>query len=130
MTWVDAFRPGTRWRHERARLVILSGTAAAARQLIGRETELGAIATALAAARHGHPSILLVEGEAGIGKTRLVGEASILARSEDITVLSGGTAHLAGQDLPFGPVASALRGVVNWPTALSDAGWEIGGSDI
>ena len=49
--------------------------AAAKLRLVGREAELSAITTALAVASEHRPSIVLVEGEPGIGKTRLVDEA-------------------------------------------------------
>ena len=95
--------------------------AAANRRLVGRESELSVITTALTAASEQRPSIVLVEGDPGIGKTRLIYEASTIARRRGITVLSGGASHLSGQDLPFGPVASAFRGTLQWP-ATPDAG--------
>src|SRR5215203_3331539 len=48
-------------------------------ELIGREAELQALAGALDAARTGRGSLIVVGGEAGVGKTRLVGEVSLLA---------------------------------------------------
>ena len=67
----------------------------------------------------------MVEGEAGIGKTRLVDELAGIARRQGITVLTGGTPHLSGPDLPFAPVVTALRGVVQWPDRFDGKGWEV-----
>jgi len=52
----------------------------AARPLFGRAAELRTLMSAWAAARAGHGRVVLVTGEAGIGKTRLVAE---LARRAD-----------------------------------------------
>jgi predicted ATPase len=43
--------------------------------LLEREAEIGTIQRLVAAARGGTGRLLLVEGHAGIGKTRLLGEA-------------------------------------------------------
>ncbi|ROO85021.1 regulatory LuxR family protein [Actinocorallia herbida] len=55
------------------------------------------------------PSIVLVGGEAGIGKTRLVRE---FAEHAGATVLSGGCVELGSDGLPFAPFSAALRGLV------------------
>ncbi len=44
----------------------------------------------MGAAARGEPTILVLEGEAGIGKTRLAGEAIDTSRSLGFTVLAGG----------------------------------------
>jgi len=74
---------------------------------VGREAEL---ALAVAAARRlasGRGSVLVVEGEAGIGKTRLVQSVVDDARSRDVAVFYG-QAHPFERTRPFGVVASAL----------------------
>jgi len=40
-------------------------------------------------ARSGRPTILLLVGEAGIGKTRLADEAAVMARADGMRVLRG-----------------------------------------
>src|SRR5690242_17081232 len=42
------------------------------RAFVGRERELAALRSALDTARSGHPAVVVVEGEPGIGKTSLV----------------------------------------------------------
>lgn len=74
------------------------------RPFIGREPERAALAGALAAARCGQGMLVLLAGEAGVGKTRLAEE--VLAEAGG-RVLRGG----AMQDgtPPYGPVVAALR---------------------
>jgi predicted ATPase len=57
-------------------------------QLVERDRELAAIDKALAAARDGTGEAILVEGEAGIGKTALLGTAARIARESEMTVLT------------------------------------------
>src|SRR5947209_1462442 len=51
--------------------------------LIGRETELQQLQAVWRRAAAGHPSLVIVTGEAGIGKTRLLEELLDRAASED-----------------------------------------------
>ncbi len=69
---------------------------------VGRREELRSLVQAL---RVG-PSVVLVKGEAGIGKSRLLREAT--GRLESATVMWGGC-HPLREPLPFGPVIDALR---------------------
>ena len=55
---------------------------------------------------------MLVGGEAGVGKTRLVGEVVAAARGNRATVLVGGCVELGGEGVPFAPLIEALRGFV------------------
>jgi predicted ATPase/DNA-binding NarL/FixJ family response regulator len=81
--------------------------------LVGRATELEALLAALDRAAGGRPTTVLVDGEAGIGKTRLVGEFSEHARASGAIVLRGVSVRLGNEDaLPFAPVVEALRGVL------------------
>jgi DNA-binding CsgD family transcriptional regulator/tetratricopeptide (TPR) repeat protein len=65
---------------------------------------------ALIRARAGVPSTVLVGGEAGVGKTRLVGE--FIDRADDARVLVGGCLELGTEGLPFAPFTAVLRGLV------------------
>jgi DNA-binding CsgD family transcriptional regulator len=79
---------------------------------VGREAELAALTAALEAAVAGDPSVVLVSGEAGVGKTRLVEEAAGRADAEGVRVLSGSCIEMGGEGLPFGPLAHALRSLM------------------
>jgi DNA-binding CsgD family transcriptional regulator len=76
--------------------------------LVGRDRELAVIGELLRALRRGAATTLLVEGEAGIGKTRLVEALTDLAHGEGLTVFHG-NAHPFERTRPFGAVADALE---------------------
>lgn len=80
--------------------------------LIGRSEELVRLRAALAPGQGGQTRAILIAGEAGVGKTRLVAEFSQVARAEGALVLAGGCIDLGEGGLPFGPVVEALRGYV------------------
>ena len=74
------------------------------RPLVGRHAELEQLDRALDKARLGSGSLVLIAGEAGVGKTRLVED---LAEGSGATVLWGRASH--GAPAPYGPVVAALR---------------------
>ena len=77
---------------------------------IGREAELGRLARAYARATTGESRIVVVAGEAGIGKTRLVATfADRVARASGVRVLIGGCLPLGTGGLPYGPFVEAFR---------------------
>src|SRR5215212_6518173 len=80
--------------------------------LVGRTEELARLAAAGDRAAAGTPTAVLIGGEAGVGKTRLVGEVVAAARANGATVLVGGCVELGGEGVPFAPLIEALRGVV------------------
>jgi DNA-binding CsgD family transcriptional regulator len=104
------------------------GSAARA-ALFEREGEVAALVTVVGEAAEGQPRVVVVEGEAGIGKTRLLAETRRLADAAGIRLLSarGGElerefafgvvrqlfdSHLSGGDLPLlDGAAAAARGV-------------------
>lgn len=77
---------------------------------VGRARELAVLGDALDGARAGTASTVLVGGEAGVGKTRLVGE--LAERADDALVLVGGCLELGTEGLPFAPFTAVLRGLV------------------
>jgi DNA-binding CsgD family transcriptional regulator/tetratricopeptide (TPR) repeat protein len=79
---------------------------------VGRTEELARLAAAGDRAAAGTPTAVLIGGEAGVGKTRLVGEVVAAARANGATVLVGGCVELGGEGVPFAPLIEALRGVV------------------
>ena len=78
-------------------------------ELVGREQEIGALRAALARAADGEPGIVVVAGEAGIGKTRLMDEFAGRVRDDGMRVLVGGCLDLADDGLPYAPLTEALR---------------------
>ncbi len=78
---------------------------------IGRVAELEALEAGLDRARAGGSPTALVSGEAGIGKSRLVGEFSRRAQP-DALVLTGACAPFGSTPPPFTPVVEALRAYV------------------
>ena len=74
---------------------------------MGREAELAVAVAAVRRLTAGRGSVLIVEGEAGIGKTRLVQSIVDDARSGDVAVLSG-QAHPFERTRPFGVVSSIM----------------------
>ncbi len=77
--------------------------------LAGRTEELGTLDAALARARAGEPQALVVAGEAGVGKTRLVEEFLAGARAAGAVTAAGGCVELGADGLPFAPFTTALR---------------------
>ncbi|MCB0137444.1 MAG: AAA family ATPase, partial [Caldilineaceae bacterium] len=71
--------------------------------LIGREQEWDLLATACRQRRHG--GVILIDGEAGVGKSRLMQE---VATAQGVLTLNGAN-HAGGQSLPYQPLSQALR---------------------
>jgi DNA-binding CsgD family transcriptional regulator/tetratricopeptide (TPR) repeat protein len=81
--------------------------------LVGRSGQLSVLDTALAEAGSGNPSAVLVGGEAGVGKSRLVSEFGERSRGKGARVLAGGCLELGVDGLPFAPFTSMLRELVH-----------------
>jgi ATP/maltotriose-dependent transcriptional regulator MalT len=79
--------------------------------LIGRADYLGRLDEALADARLGQPAAVLIGGEAGVGKSRLVSEFAARAAGE-ARALTGGCLELGASGLPFAPFTALLRQLV------------------
>jgi DNA-binding SARP family transcriptional activator len=90
---------------------------ARATALPGRDKETARLAEAWRGAVEGRPALVLLAGEAGIGKTRLADEVSGLARATTGTVLSA-RCYAAERSLFLQPVVEALTTlVVGMPAA-------------
>lgn len=82
---------------------------------VGRAGELttltGALtrATAAPAGGGGEPQALLIGGEAGVGKTRLVEEFLAVAVRREAVVAVGGCVEIGADGLPYAPFSTALR---------------------
>jgi DNA-binding NarL/FixJ family response regulator len=75
--------------------------------LVGREAELAATRAAVAAAAGGESRVLALLGEAGIGKSALLGSLRAQAEEAGMLVLEGRAAEHE-RDLPFGLVVDAF----------------------
>jgi DNA-binding SARP family transcriptional activator/predicted ATPase len=90
--------------------------------LVGRDAALAALVAAHAGARP-DGGLAVIEGEAGIGKTRLANELVNRARSDGAIVLAA-RCHDDEAGLPYGPVVELLREAVmnaesaGWPDTL------------
>ncbi|MDQ6795155.1 MAG: AAA family ATPase, partial [Chloroflexota bacterium] len=80
--------------------------------LIGRDDELALLARGYDEAAGGRGSTVLIGGEAGIGKSRLLAAAFDVARRDEAVVLLGGAVGLADGAMPFAPIVEALRPLV------------------
>ena len=78
-------------------------------RFVGRAGELARLEQALGRAAEGTPTLLLLGGDAGVGKTRLVEEFSRRAREGGARVLAGGCLELGDGGLPYGAVTEVLR---------------------
>ncbi|MFF7973677.1 AAA family ATPase [Streptomyces sp. NPDC007905] len=76
---------------------------------VGRTGELDTLNDALARAAAGEPQALLLGGEAGVGKTRLVEEFATAACRRASVVAVGGCVEIGADGLPFAPFSTALR---------------------
>jgi DNA-binding CsgD family transcriptional regulator len=76
---------------------------------VGRIEELDLLGEILDRARAGQAATVLVSGDAGIGKSRLVEEFGRRARRDGARVATGFCLPIAGGGLPYGPVVGILR---------------------
>ncbi|MEO8967316.1 MAG: AAA family ATPase [Solirubrobacteraceae bacterium] len=77
-------------------------------RLIGRDRELAVLGQLLGHVERGVTATGVIEGEAGVGKTRLLAGLFTAARDAGATVLHG-AAHPLERTRPFGPLVDALR---------------------
>ncbi len=94
---------GGPWHHEN---VTMSAPA-----MIGRDADLARLEERLDEVRAGAPFTVIVGGEAGIGKTRLIAEFEAGLPS-DVLLLAGQCVDLGSVAAPYAPVKTALRTLV------------------
>jgi DNA-binding CsgD family transcriptional regulator/tetratricopeptide (TPR) repeat protein len=83
-------------------------------RFVGRVGELAELELALREATAGTPAVVLLGGESGVGKTRLVTELQrrLADADEPALVLRGESVEQRDGELPYAPLLSALRPVV------------------
>jgi DNA-binding CsgD family transcriptional regulator/tetratricopeptide (TPR) repeat protein len=79
------------------------------RQLVGRADELAGVHATTQAAANGEVRVVLLSGDAGIGKTRLVTTAIDQARRDGFITALGGCLQLGEVSVAYAPLAEALR---------------------
>jgi DNA-binding CsgD family transcriptional regulator len=90
----------------------------AANGLLERDAQLAELGAALARAREGHGGVVLVTGEAGAGKTRLV---RTVLKQAGLPALAAESTQEAGE--PFAPIASLIRARLrDEPGSLAEVG--------
>jgi DNA-binding CsgD family transcriptional regulator len=82
-------------------------------RFVGRTQELARLRELLDRATTGEPLLVLLGGEAGVGKTRLAEQLAAAAQEQGARVLRGGCVPLGEEGLPFAPVIQALRGLAD-----------------
>jgi DNA-binding CsgD family transcriptional regulator/tetratricopeptide (TPR) repeat protein len=88
------------------------GDRVASPTLVGRLEELELLEAARGRAADGEPAVVLVGGEAGVGKTRLVAELTARCAPDGTRVLAGGCVPVGEGALPYAPIVEALRALV------------------
>ncbi len=81
-------------------------------QFVGRDAELEMLAVAVHSVCSGNPELVIIEGESGLGKSRLLWEAIDRYRPENALVVQAHGVALMGDQLPYGIVAEAVRSSV------------------
>ncbi len=96
--------------------------------LVGRAQQLAVLDAALPPSGQDGPSVVLIGGEAGVGKSRLVSEFAARSRAAGARVLTGGCVELGTDGLPFAPFTAVLRDLVRDLGADGVAGLMAGGA--
>jgi DNA-binding CsgD family transcriptional regulator/tetratricopeptide (TPR) repeat protein len=103
----------------------------AATSFVGRTAELAVLRRCVDEARSGGPAPLAVLlGEAGVGKTRCLQTFLATAQEAGATVLLGGCPPLSGNELPYAPLAEALRGLRRTAGPERMAEWLAGQDEV
>ncbi len=90
--------------------------------LVGRAAELARLTTQVDRALAGRSTAVLLAGDAGVGKTRLLGELARRVADDGARVLTGHCVDLGDVGLPYLPFVDLLRPVAADPDAAGVAG--------
>jgi class 3 adenylate cyclase len=82
--------------------------------IVGRAAEFRIMSAAYARVMAGQSQVVLITGEVGIGKTRLVEELTGRSAADGARVRVGESAPMAGAALPYGPFVAALGHEAEW----------------
>jgi predicted ATPase len=79
---------------------------------VGRVEELQTLEAARRRAADGAPAVVLVGGEAGVGKTRLTSELTVRGATDGTRVLVGGCVPVGDGAFPYAPIVETLRALI------------------
>ena len=85
--------------------------------IVGRADELARLLAHVDRAAGGRASSVLLAGDAGVGKTRLLDELAVRATERGVRVLVGHCVDLGDVGLPYLPFVDLLRPVAGRPRA-------------
>jgi DNA-binding NarL/FixJ family response regulator len=88
---------------------------------VGRVVERARLEAALEAAEQGEPGLVLIGGEAGIGKSRLAAELVSIANARGAMVARGLCLETKAATLPFGPWVEILEELIRRDPSTGDA---------
>src|SRR4051794_40597166 len=98
--------------------------------LIGRADVLGLLVDHLDAALRAEPNVVVLRGEAGIGKSRVTNALAAKARDAGALVAVGHCTPVSGSELAFGPFVEMLGEIAavttEWDDVVGDAGPVLG----
>src|SRR5262249_14951779 len=80
--------------------------------LVGRRAELTLVEEAIEQAEAGIPGLVAIGGEAGVGKTFLMGHVAARFQEADSYVINTTCVELGTHGLPLAPATAALRQIV------------------
>jgi predicted ATPase len=89
---------------------------------VGRVAELDQLDAALAALPERGAATVLVAGDAGMGKSRLIEEFCARARARRALVAVGACSPAEGGGLPYGPIVGMLRDIARQVADAAAAG--------
>jgi DNA-binding CsgD family transcriptional regulator/tetratricopeptide (TPR) repeat protein len=89
-------------------------------QFVGRVEHLAALTAAFDQVANGRTTTVLIGGDAGVGKTRLVEEFSSIARSAGALVATGVCVPTDSGGLPYAPIVGIVRDVLSQIDANAD----------
>jgi class 3 adenylate cyclase len=90
--------------------------------IVGRAVQLRIVSAVYARALAGQSQVMVITGEAGLGKTRLVEELTGWSAADGAQVRVGESAPMAGAALAYGPFVAALGNEAGWLLANGNEG--------
>ena len=82
-------------------------------QFVGRTEQLAVLGAAFEQVSNGRTTTVLIGGDAGVGKTRLVEEFSSIARGQGALVATGVCVPTDSGGLPYAPIVGIVRDVLS-----------------